>query len=445
MLSVGVGKVDITPNIGDLYPASNGIMGLNNGIGGHVTSIDGRLFIRVMYMEDELKNCFILAMADTESFTREMDTGLRCAVSQALNVPFERVRINTTHDHTSIRINLRAHEILEEYGLSFIDVSWVEKIKKAIVKAAYEAKNNAQPVNMSGGSARVERIAANRTVYLKDGTVATRYGGSSKTEIKEAPEELIDPDVVVIQFRDLSGEPVVTIFNYACHATNYPGKKEGQLLVSPDFPGYAAEVVERETGGAAFFIQGACGNLGTGKYGIECSLETSKTMGNELAGGVFRALERSVNYPSGQIKLCNWKERVELRQDLPTLDEAKKQLEEMIKTGVRDSGVWQAAALIQVLEDPDNICCCDMFLLNCGEFCLAGLPAESFIESALAVKGASPFPVTMVGAYYDSTLWYIPTRKAFIHGGYEAAGGWSYTAPGASEQLTRSLIQRFCM
>ncbi|MGH2368036.1 MAG: hypothetical protein ACRDI2_07545, partial [Chloroflexota bacterium] len=83
-----------------------------------------------------------------------------------------------------------------------------------------------------------------------------------------------------------------------------------------------------------------------------------------------------------------------------------------------------------------------LFLLDGGEWALAGLPAESFVEFGLAIRAASPKPFTLVGAYYDCTLWYIPTWTAMRDGGFEAHGGWRYVAAGAGEQLTASVIAR---
>ena len=49
----------------------------------------------------------------------------------------------------------------------------------------------------------------------------------------------------------------------ACHVTALRQRSE---VIHPDFPHFALEVIERETGGPGFFLQGAAGNVGTGKY-----------------------------------------------------------------------------------------------------------------------------------------------------------------------------------
>ena len=52
--------------------------------------------------------------------------------------------------------------------------------------------------------------------------------------------------------------PVATILHYACHGTTIGWQTE---LFTPDFPGPAREVVEREVGGMCLFLQGATANI----------------------------------------------------------------------------------------------------------------------------------------------------------------------------------------
>ncbi len=399
ILSVGCAKREITPAIGDIYTG-------DEEFGGKVKEIDGQLLVRVVYLCDSRGHWFILAMADTEGFTHQQDVSMRSAMAKAAGIPFENVRLNSSHNHTAPKTYMRVNEILETYKIPFADKSWVRKIESALADAALEAKDNAREVVVSGGAARVSGIAANRTVYLENGTATTRFGYKNPEEVRNAPEGLIDPHVIVLRFTDTSGKPVVTIFNYACHATSVGRRGE---LVSPDFPGYASEVIERETGGMAFFLQGACGNVGTGKY-ADGSLEESKKMGTNLAEGVFKALENPFSCRTTPLSIKTWKERIQLDPKLPTLENAKKELERLVSAGVRNSSLWLWAALLEVIEDKDQSSLCDMFLLYGGDWCLAGLPAESFIESALAIKSASPFPLTMVGAYYMITHYGIYRR-----------------------------------
>jgi hypothetical protein len=48
------------------------------------------------------------------------------------------------------------------------------------------------------------------------------------------------------------------------------------------------------------------------------------------------------------------------------------------------------------------------------------LSGEVFVETGLAIKRESPFPMTIIGGYANGTVGYIPTTSALALGGYEA-------------------------
>ena len=61
---------------------------------------------------------------------------------------------------------------------------------------------------------------------------------------------------------------------------------------------------------------------------------------------------------------------------------------------------------------------------------------DAFVEFGLAIKAASPFPITAVVGLANDHLGYLPTRAAFADGGYETwRSSISWTAPGTGEDL----------
>ncbi len=69
------------------------------------------------------------------------------------------------------------------------------------------------------------------------------------------------------------------------------------------------------------------------------------------------------------------------------------------------------------------------------------LPGEVFLEHGLRIRAASPFADTLVAAYNDNTLQYIPTEAAFPDGAYEVDGGWRYIRPGEGERMADEAIR----
>ena len=64
-----------------------------------------------------------------------------------------------------------------------------------------------------------------------------------------------------------------------------------------------------------------------------------------------------------------------------------------------------------------------------------------FVELGVAIKQRSPFSTTLVCAYNDNSLQYIPTAEAFAEGEYEIHGGGRYVAPGDGERLAEGAIR----
>src|SRR6185295_1526993 len=71
-----------------------------------------------------------------------------------------------------------------------------------------------------------------------------------------------------------------------------------------------------------------------------------------------------------------------------------------------------------------------------NELAWVGLPGEMFVELGLALKEASPFRYTMVHSLANGAIGYVPNRKAYPEGSYEAAS--TRCAPGAGEKLIES-------
>lgn len=426
-LHAGYGERDVTPSLGDLIGF------------GKVEHIDGKIMAKAVYLFDETnKTAVVLAMADLEGFTRDVDIRIRTAMAAELGIPVSHVCLNASHNHTGPKAYAFIHRLFIRYKLPHVDLIWLHRVETALVAAAREAKANCRPIRVEASACRVKEVAANRTIVRKDGTVVTRHGLCTIQEDKAEPEGIIDPSVTVLRLTENTGRPVVTLFNYACHPTAIDAIGR---LSSPDYAGYAAEIIERETAGPAFFLQGACGNVGTGKYS-DGSIETSRKMGSRLASAVMTALDGAVACASAPLQFSSWEQTVELDAHLPTEQAAGKELARLaMNNDVWE--MWRIGALIEVVHNMDAAKACRLFVIRCGDWSIAGLPAESFIQSALAIKSASPHPFTMVGAYYDCTLWYIPTWEAYRDNVYEAGGGWNYVAAGTSERLCRSVITKF--
>jgi hypothetical protein len=84
-----------------------------------------------------------------------------------------------------------------------------------------------------------------------------------------------------------SGQPLLTIVNYACHPTTLAWDN---TLISPDYVGAMRETIEARTGVPTLFIQGASGDVGP-QEGFVGDVEIADRNGRMLAYAALSALE----------------------------------------------------------------------------------------------------------------------------------------------------------
>lgn len=422
-LKAGFSRVEITPAVGDPQWTST------------IETILDPVYIRILYLEDLGGEAFILGMADHGGFDRVADRRMRAAISRATGVPASHVRLNGSHNHTCPEASWAVTGILAGIGQQHVSLEWLARCEDLAAGAAAAAKRQAVPVQVCAGSTDICDVAANRAFDAADGRRVIRLGSSAKPAVQEimfgGPAGLIDPAAGVLAWRDQAGRTVAILLNYSCHVTALTQRAR---QISADFPGHAARLVEEATGAPLFFLQGAGGSVGTGKY-ADGSVAVSKELGRRLAEPVLRLLPGLEPVRSAPLRLCHWTEHVELHPRVP----AAAVLRERLQPSARHQ--WLVASMLNVVEDPLTREL-DLFVLRAGEWCLCGLPAESMVEAAIALRAASPLPFALVGAYFDCSLWYIPTFERLRKGGYEASGDWDYTAPGTSEQITAAMIAR---
>jgi hypothetical protein len=67
------------------------------------------------------------------------------------------------------------------------------------------------------------------------------------------------------------------------------------------------------------------------------------------------------------------------------------------------------------------------------------LPGEIFVELGLALKKRSPFPRTFIVELANDHLGYIPDRRSYAEGNYEAES--ARCAPGSGEKLVEVALR----
>lgn len=425
-LHAGFARRDITPELG--MPNSTGVECV-------VTEIWDPLYATALVLDDGQTKAVVIG-ADLCAFLQQVDTQIRHAVAQALTISADQIVLNASHTHSAPYLATEYADLLHPYGLKVTELAYVRYVQDQIVAAAREASASAIPVQLRFGRAIVERVASNRRLRMSDGTMISRHGRPLQA-LRDLPEGLIDPEVRVVSFVDGQGQSVGFIVNYACHPTAAGGDLHG--WVSADFVGYGLRSVEAAFGGAlALFLQGTAGNVGTGKWIDSTPRGDAEAMGNRLAAGIMQARLAEEPVRGDQLHIVRRHVPLQL-EPFPELAEMEQLLVAAAAIGshsvVAAGDAWAIARRFADFQQAP------ISALKVGTMVIAFLPGELFVEFGLQIQRESKFCHTIVSAYNDDSLQYIPTKAAFDEGAYEVNGGWCYAKAGDGETLTQGSLR----
>lgn len=432
-LLAGIGRSDITPAPGT--PQGGwGAQTHQRGVG-----VDMALYATALVLSDQVLSVAIVD-ADAIGFDSEWTNKILDAIVDLTHLPREQVRFSCTHTHSGPN-TFRLATITE--GLEMAR-GYLEELPYRIAGAVWQAQKNLQPVRLAAGLGSCD-INVNRRLKLEDGQVivGNNWDGS------------VDHSVRVVRFDDLHQKPVATLLHYACHPTIMGWACE---VHTPDYPGVARQVVERELGGTCLFLQGATGNVGprqgfTGdvrvyrRLGTLLGLEAAKVATSldtvprrqRLTGvmqsgapiGIYE--QEPVHSEPPVLRVISRDLKLPLTQFRPVAELetaaalARQEFEALMKTGTESeiraarSRATQAGMRAENARQYEGRTHLDWQLqgIRIGPVALLSIPGEPFTEINRSIVSQSPFEHTLFSGYSNGGFGYMPVRSAFPEGGYE--------------------------
>ena len=463
-LLAGVARVDITPPVG--------IAHLNWGSQTHVEAIGidpaGMLATALVLSDGRQK----FAMVDVDCLHTLGFEPIVERAAKLTGIPPSHIRIAGTHTHSGPAFQRDKGPVGEDPApYESMIRNYEATLSDKIAGAIWAADRNLRPVHAYGAKG-TGTINMNRRV---------RATADKPPAVGLNPEGFVDRDLVVIRIDDAQGKPYAVLVNFQCHGTvlTYENK-----FVSPDWVGKTRAVVEQAMPGAlCLYFQGAAGNQGPMEGGtgdLTVAHRLGSILGHQAAAlalqveTVDRAptLEGYVESTAFAVKQP-WRVKgprdatlkfVSATLSLPPrtytpeeIDRMTKQVaaaKQQIASAAADP--WkkhQAEARLRRFSDllakwtappatkPVEV---DVQALRIGPMVIVAMPGEPFAEIGVAVKKASPFPVTMFCGYSTGKGGdYMPIRSEYAHGGYEVER--SPYGVGAAEELvaeTTALIRK---
>lgn len=317
----------------------------------------------------------------------------------------EKIIITCTHSH-----NAPESVALSGLYLTKVYQIWLSNVQHKIRQAIEQAAASAIACTVSVAAAVLEGYSLQRRIPTPNGIIMSDTFPVVPPELMD--REPVDRRVRTVVFRNGEGNAIATLVHALCH----PVHEMCLPHISAEFPGEMCTALEQEGGyGMPLYLNGAAGDINPPT--VSAGPAFAQQHGVALADAAVTAQQNSTPIDVSEgIGFIHHETLLRVRPEANMNDEQ------------------DAMARLNVLR--------------LGTLAFVFLPGEPFVETALAIEQHSPFENTIVVAYAENTIGYIPTAKAYEEGGYEAGPGkWSYLKKGSDEviqgQVTRLLKELY--
>lgn len=396
---------DITPPLGTIIPGDFGAR--------YSDGVIKPLMVRAMAISDGEKSAAI-AVVDSCGLYADVTEAVRKKVAAATNLPPDAVMVMATHSHS-------AGPTLNWGEQIRTNPQYLDMLAVRTADAITEAFRNMKEVSVRTNSSVLDGVSFIRVFKMKDGTLETNPGVGNPGIIEPACE--IDREISVAYILD-NEKPIGAIVNFALHPAIVCGTKS-----HGDYISVISEKMKNAFGNdfIMLFINGACGNINhinpfdkkTVEPGIhniigekiaECAISLLKDAGKT---------DGSISYASSQIKLRRRRASAEeLVSAAKHLDSFGDELENAGPGTPEYKETFFALQAMISRTDRTIFTETELQVIKIGDIHIYGVPAQIFCEFGVEIKKNAPF--SMVSAFANDYIGYIPTPECMRPGVYEA-------------------------
>lgn len=415
MLNGGACSLDITPPLGTLIP------GLFHERRAEV--VHHPLQVRSFVLERAGEGIAVV-VCDLIGVKRVYLDRAKAQIAETVGLAPERVLICCTHTHTGAQTG-------EDAYTEFL----IGRIADA-VRLAWEER---QPAQVGWGHRDEDRVVFNRRYRMRDGSVRTNPGLKNPEVVQ--PAGPVDPEVGALCLRRTGGETIGLLANYSLH---YVGGGDHERAISADYFGFFSTLIQRMRGErfVAALSNGACGDINNhdvmgGTRPANDRYQHTERVAALVAADVFWAWNEMAFTDDAPLG-ATMEEVVLKRRETPSeadLAHAREiRQQDRATMGERAFARRNLERIHEVPEEASTW----VQALRVGDLALVTAPGELLVELGLEIKARSPFGQTMVLELANDSVGYLPGRKAFEEGGYEAEA--SVFRPGVGEQIVKTAV-----
>jgi len=404
-MRAGVSGIDITP-AGSVW--MDGMIRTHRSEGVHDRL---RACALVLAGDESLDDAVALVSVDVCTLTTGDVHKAKAEVTAQTGILADRVIIAATHTHSGPATVGYFNPAESDYTSDLIS---------KIVRIVREAAGNLRPAAAACGSGRENTISHYRRLLADDGHVVMNWEPYPAEHIV-GPLGEPDPEVgalKIVRANDPS-ELICVLFNHAGHPNVMSGDN---YLLSGDYPGEAARLLEERFGTAALFFNGAQGTVDIDGL-KDRDWEGVDRIGRALADAVAGIVEGLHPDRESGIRIASVNYLLPARQITPDeLSWADEVIScsggevQALPDGVGDdykANLYKRLYLQQNEDIPAEQVC-----FAIGDTAFISFPGELYTEIGMHIKATSPFKHTYILGLANGTVGYVPTRKAIAEGGY---------------------------
>ncbi|WP_353719957.1 acyltransferase [Dyadobacter sp. 676] len=363
-------------------------------------------------------------------------------LSQVFRIPPEAVVTASSHNHTIPWMHVDSAAVPETGSPQMLNYELGQDFLKKLRKAAVQMAGSLEPVTVEWGMAEENRITYNRRGRRPNGkTYFMRE--EDRMLVGEGYRGLIDPEAMVVVFKNRSDRPVAAFSFFTGHpvAAYNPEK----MMSYGQFPQVASEILSEYLGGAPVaFVQGCGGDINA-KHMLTGTIAQARLLGEQLgetfviAAKSLRKSKRSGLEWSREpvyIPLAPLPDEASLRRDLESIDDFVKRGDAGDENTYECVGMnfpkaltppyrarlvqsvrpWYVWALDQHktrnLRNVPTELPISIVVARFGDVGFVGLPYEPFVKTGLKIKQEAALPCVLTGGYTDGSYGYIPDATA---------------------------------
>jgi neutral ceramidase len=401
------------------------------GFGPSVGILDD-LQAQALVLESDTATVAIVT-ADLIGFGAELVASVRQRIQASLGIPDSHVLLSASHTHSG-----PAAEPMRQWGA--VDENYVRLLADHLVGLVHVAWHNRQDARIGIGMGRVDNVSENR----------------------RRPDGPRDVAVPVVRVDNAQGEPMAVLFSMGCHPVSLHSYRN---LISPDYPGYARQVLADVLGKdvVSMFVLGTAGDINPAGYvARQTTPRRSRQIGAIVGCEVARVALDPANMQDTTLRI----ERAQIElpvEPLParsalieTRDRYAAQAEQLRAENqpFREIAVaeihrdWASDAL-QALDSGNVLHSLpfEVWAMRLGNVAAVALPAETFTDTGLAIRAASPAALTMTISNSNGCIGYLPTAEAYETEDYTNPQGLApkvygiyALSPGAEPLVRRTAI-----